>query len=182
MVNTSNYSDTKLQDMMISAVGKYDAVDYRDIFPELTSGVECEYITQRQVDDAFAALERAGRIVRVPRGYSLATGDVAQVAKHCYVAFNKVTGQYWNGKAFSAHDEDDAARLKAHELSVLSFTYDNVKTYRLMSRYTMAVSLQKAVAMLATAHELEASEVADAARLQIEELREVIQSLENGRR
>lgn len=43
-----------------------------------------------------------------------------------YIAWNTVTGAYWNGTAFEAKTADEAATLDAAQLVVLRYTYNNV--------------------------------------------------------
>lgn len=43
-----------------------------------------------------------------------------------YIAWNTVTGAYWNGTAFEAETADEAATLGATQLVALRYTYNNV--------------------------------------------------------
>ncbi len=43
-----------------------------------------------------------------------------------YIAWNTVTGAYWNGTAFEAETADEAVTLDAAQLVALRYTYNNV--------------------------------------------------------
>ena len=43
-----------------------------------------------------------------------------------YIAWNTITGAYWNGTAFEAETADEAATLDAAQLVALRYTYNNV--------------------------------------------------------
>ena len=52
----------------------------------------------------------------------------------CHLAYNTVTGLFWNGKGFTA-PEWAAAALDAVELAVLRVTYLNVGVINIGRRY-----------------------------------------------
>lgn len=43
-----------------------------------------------------------------------------------FIAYNSVTGRYWNGKEFAGAHAGEVATLTAGELAMLRATYDNV--------------------------------------------------------
>jgi len=45
-----------------------------------------------------------------------------------FIAYNFKTGLYWNGLSFSAHCAEQAAILDDTQLSVLRYTYMNVRS------------------------------------------------------